>query len=147
MVLLGSILEFFKNKDNIWAIVGIGLLVLLVLVCLIRLIVKRRKIKKTGINEVGGIRYSAESDVQGADGGANMTYQKGDIVIAQNATEVAGIKNKVKPGKYTVLSTNESMDKINVRIGTYVREIEHGGQIVLAEGESITPVSNSIILR
>ncbi len=147
MFLLGNVAEFFTNKDNIWLIVGIGLAILLVIVCLIIFIAKRRKIKRTGIKEVGGVRYSAESDVQNDDGSVNMTYQKGDVMIARNVTEVAGIKNKVKPGKYTILSTNEVMDKINVRIGTYVREVEHGGQIVLAEGESITPVSNAIILR
>ena len=68
-------------------------------------------------------------------------------MLAQNVDEIVGKDKKVKPGKYTILSTQEGMPSVNIRIGHYVREYKHGSTIVLVEGEKITPVSSSIILR
>ena len=107
---------------------------------------KKKKIKKTGIDEEKGVRYSADDDIGTAEN-PHMTLVREDIIIAQNETEIVGKKNKVKSGKYTILATMESMDSFYVRIGSYVRGVKHGSEIILAEGEKITPVTCSIILR
>ena len=110
------------------------------------IIAKKKKINKTGIDEEKGVRYSADDDIGTAEN-PNMTFVREDIIIAQNETEIVGKKNKVKSGKYTILSTIDTMDSFYVRIGSYVRGVKHGSEIILAEGEKITPVSCSIILR
>ena len=107
---------------------------------------KKRKIKKTGIDEEKGVRYSADDDIGTAEN-PHMSLVREDIIIAQNETEVVGKKNKVKSGKYTILATIDSMDSFYVRIGSYVRGVKHGSEIILAEGEKITPVTCAIILR
>ena len=130
----------------ILAIVFGAIVLLAFLIWLGSYIAKKRKISKTGIDEEKGVRYSADTDIGTAED-PNMTYVREDILIPQNTTEFVGKKNKVKSGKYTILSTIDSMESFYVRIGAYVRGVKHGSEIILAEGEKITPVSCSIILR
>ena len=63
-----------------------------------------------------------------------------------NKDYVVGGK-KFMPGTYTVLATNETNTKFNLRIAGTVREYKHGEKIVLSEGDTITAVSHIVILR
>ena len=94
-----------------------------------------------------GIRYTIDQTVVDENGEMNVTYSKQDIILSQNQTEVVGVKNKVKPGKYVILSTKDEDETFNLRIGDYVKEYKHNQKIVLAEGQEITAVSASVILR
>ena len=51
------------------------------------------------------------------------------------------------PGQYTVLSGADGVDAFNVRVGGFVRELHHGDTIVLGDGEEITAVSHTVVLR
>lgn len=135
------------SGTSIFIFVVAAVLFILGLACLIYKISKYRKIKKTGIEEIDNTRYTTDSTVTTQQGDVNVTYNKEDLMLAQNVDEVVGKDKKVKPGKYTILSTQEGMPSVNIRIGHYVREYKHGSTIVLVEGEKITPVSSSIILR
>lgn len=136
------------DNTTLILLIAFGAVILLALIIwLSQMASKRRQIKKTGIDEEKGVRYTAESDITKNDEEQNISFIKEDIIIPQNITEVAGAKNKVKCGKYTVLSTIEGIESFYVRIGSYVRGMKHGSEIVLTEGERITPVSCSIILR
>lgn len=115
--------------------------------CLIYKISKYRQVKKTGIEEIDNTRYTTDSQVKTEDGDVNVTVNTEDLMLAQNTDEIVGKNNRVKPGKYQILSTQEGLPSVNIRIGHYVREYKHGSTIVLVEGEKITPVSSSIILR
>lgn len=102
------------------------------------------------VNEViekRGVRYTEDMTIVDTEGNMNISYGKGDSILKQNETYKAEKKGYVKPGKYTILSTKEDEAKFNVRIGIYVKEYSHGQEIVLTEGEEITPVSTDIILR
>ena len=92
-------------------------------------------------------RYTVDQTVVDEEGNMNISYSSKDILISQKKTEIVGIKNKVKPGKYNVLSTTGEEDSFNIRLNSYVKEYKHNQKIVLAEGDEITPVNNSIILR
>jgi len=135
------------NDPIITVAIVFGVIILLAfIVWLGNYISKKRKINKTGIDEEKGVRYSAGDDIGTAEN-PNMTYVREDIIISQNETEIVGKKNRVKSGKYTILATIDNVESFYVRIGTYVRGVKHGSEIILAEGEKITPVSCSIILR
>lgn len=91
-----------------------------------------------------GVRYSDSSAP--AAGKNKVTYALGDRVLVRGRTVTVKKGGEVIPGKYTLLSA-EGADSFNVRYGGVVREFRHGDHIVLAEGEDLTPVSGSIILR
>ena len=84
------------------------------------------------------------TNIKDANGNNNATFNQGDTLIAINQTLIVG--EDLKPGKYTLLTSDQS-DKVNVRIGRYVKEYAHGQEIILSDNTKITPVSGDIILR
>lgn len=98
------------------------------------------------VNEKNGVRYTVDQTVVDENGDMNVSLSQKDIVLKQNETQTAGIKNKLKPGKYTVLSSGDD-DKFNIRVGSLVKEYRHGQSIIIAEGENVTAVSGTVILR
>ena len=136
----------------ILAVVGV-FFVIMFIVGAIRLAKKRKTEAEIASREVDdvtmkkGVRYTDDMTIVTQDGDTNISFGKGDCVLKQNQTYVADRKGYVHPGKYTILATKEDEETFNVRIGVYVREYHHGQEIVLTEGEEITPVSTDIILR
>ncbi len=94
-----------------------------------------------------GVRYTPEATIVDKDGVENVTYIKGDIIIKPRKVVKVGKHEEVKPGKWTILASNDSATVFNVRIGNYVQEYKHGQEIVLSEGDEICPTSTTIILR
>ena len=137
---------------TILAVVG-AFFVLMFVVGAIRLAKKRQIDAEIASREVDdvtmkrGVRYTDDMTIVTQDGDTNISFGKGDCVLKQNQTYIADKKGYVHPGKYTILATKDDEEKFNVRIGIYVKEYHHGQEVVLAEGEEITPVSTDIILR
>jgi len=68
-------------------------------------------------------------------------------LLSPNETKVVSKKGDLKPGKYTVLTSNEGEDKFNIRVGNYVREYAHNQSIILSEGQEVTAINCPVILR
>jgi len=100
-----------------------------------------------GVNIKNGVRYTIDQTVVDENGNMNLSFGKEDIILKQNQTEIVGVKNKIKPGKYTLLSSQDDKSEFNIRVGTYVNEYKHNQSIVLSEGQEITAVNCSVILR
>ena len=119
----------------------------------IRYLKHKKKRAEEEAREVGdveikkGVRYTEDMTVVDNAGDMNISFGKGDLLLKQNVTYTASKKTEFKPGKYTILSTKEGEDAFNVRIGAYVKEYKHNQEVVIAEGEEVTPVSTDIILR
>ena len=138
-----------------WVLIGV--IAFVVLIAVIMTIVAWRKKKKTNSNpenqkvddvvEIKGVRYTEDQSIVEESGEMRVSFGKEDIVISAHTTMKAEKNGKLMPGKYTVLSTAEDVEKFNVRLGKFVRECKHGDVIVLAEGDEITPTSHTIILR
>lgn len=94
-----------------------------------------------------GVRYTVDQTVVDENGQMNVSYGSDDVMLIQGQTEIVGKKNKVKPGKYTALSTADESEVFNIRLGAYVKEYKHNQSIVLAEGEEVTAVNCNVILR
>lgn len=93
-----------------------------------------------------GVRYTPEATIVDEKGNDNITYIQGDIIIKPRNKMHVG-KGGIKPGKWTVLSSNDATSVFNIRIGNYVQEYKHGQEIILSEGDEICPTSTTIILR
>ncbi|MDR0696573.1 MAG: hypothetical protein LBF68_03390 [Christensenellaceae bacterium] len=98
------------------------------------------------VYEKKGVRYSNNSNILNGNA-VNVTTNEGDRILECGSECRVRVGNYVQPGHYTILSTSENISTFNVRIGGLVREYAHGQAISLADGEIISPVSNSIILR
>ena len=94
-----------------------------------------------------GVRYTPDATIVEKDGTENVTYVKGDIIIKPRKVAKVGKHEEIRPGKWTILASNDSATVFNVRIGNYVQEYKHGQEIVLSEGDEICPTSTTIILR
>lgn len=140
----------FEDNKLMPLYICIGVLALLVLIFVIILIVKAVKAKNakpktmedTKIVVKDGVRYNSERDKV-----SDIKYTKGSVVLSQGETYVAQKNGYVIPGKYYMISAQETVKKFNVRLGGFVREYNHEDEIVLNEGDEITPVSCNIILK
>ena len=134
-----------------------GLIILAIVIAFIVSIaktVKKAKIraeeKTREVDEVvekHGVRYTPEATIVDEKGNDNVTFIKGDIVIKPRKVMKVGKGLDIKPGKWTILATNEKATTFNVRIGNYVQEYKHGQEVVLSEGDEVCPTSTTIILR
>lgn len=128
-----------------YIIIGLAAVVLIMLIVIISLAVKNKNLKFGGIKIKKGVRYTKDERIEKGNE-INVTYNEKDIVLEVGKDYTVG-KGKMLPGTYTVLATNESNFKFNIRIAGTVREYEHGEKIVLAKGDTITSVSHTVILR
>ena len=134
-----------------WAIVAF--IAIAIIYIIIKSIIdgKRRAEEKT--REVGdvkikhGVRYTPEATIVDKAGNEMVTYIQGDIIIKPRKSMKVGKGGEIKPGKWTVLASNDSHTTFNIRIGNYVQEYKHGQEIVLTDGDEICPTSTTIILR
>ena len=130
----------------------IGVIVIAILGSVIGTVKKakiRAEEKTREVDEVvvkHGVRYTPEATIVDEKGNDNVTYIQGDIIIKPRNKMHVG-KGGIKPGKWTVLASNDATSVFNIRIGNYVQEYKHGQEIVLAEGDEICPTSTTIILR
>ena len=129
--------------------IGEGVVIIALIIALIAVVKKNKKSANKADNVVvkDGVRYTKTADETDEDGDVAVTHRTGDVVLARGRTYTAKKDGKVLPGKYTVLSADESADAFNLRVGNVVREYKHASDIVLAEGEKITAVSHTVILR
>lgn len=114
-------------------------------------VIKKSRLKGNNVEEIKGVRYTATSDTTQphveSDADVKLSYNKTDILIPVKEERTVGKDADLKPGKYIILTTNEEIDTLNVRLGGYVRVYNHGSEVILAEGDTICPVNIGIILR
>lgn len=143
--------------SNIADYIVSGVILFLIVVAVIGSIIgtiKRNKVraeeKTREVDDViikHGVRYTPEATIVNKDGTENVTYIKNDIIIKPRKVAKVGKNADIKPGKWTILASNDSITVFNVRVGNYVQEYKHGQEIILAEGDEICPTSTTIILR
>jgi hypothetical protein len=103
--------------------------------------------------EKGGIRFTVadtpviKKDEVTGELEANVTLERQDIVLKRGFKYVVGANNKIKEGKYTLLTTEEAINEFNIRRNGYVRSYEHNSNVILTEGDEITSINISVILR
>ncbi len=139
------------DKIISWAI--IALIIIAVIYIVVKGILdgkKRAEEKSREVNDVKikhGVRYTPEATIVDKAGNEMVTYIEGDIIIKPRKTMKVGKGGEIRPGKWTILASNDSHKTFNVRVGNYVQEYKHGQEIVLADGDEICPTSTTIILR
>lgn len=140
-------------NEIIYIVLGVCVLVYILLFVVLKVHNKKENIKKTGIDEKGGVRYTVEDapvvkeDEVTGELEANVTLDRKDIVLKRGFKYVVGENNKIKQGKYTLLTTEEGINEFNIRRNNYVRSYEHNSSVILTDGDELTPINISVILR
>ena len=132
----------------------IGIIVIIMLIASIKvyknLNAKRLEEKSREVDDVvikHGVRYTPNATIVDKEGNDTVSYVKQDIIIKPRKMMKVSKNGELKPGKWTVLASNEEETTFNIRIGNFVKEYKHGQEIILAEGDEVTPTSSTIILR
>ncbi len=129
------------------AIVLLSIGLIMVAVAYIKLKKQRRsgsdyaedvKIKK-------GVRYSVDDSVF-ADGKEHVRLTENDFVLKRGEKYTVERGGELKPGVYTALKSQDSVDEFKVRVAGYVRSYRHGDKIVLHAGDEIEATSSDVIL-
>ena len=128
-----------------YIIIALAVVTAILLIAVSILVVQNRKLKFGGIKIKKGVRYTTD-ELPEKDNKTNVTFNEKDIILEVNKEYTVG-ENKMLPGTYTVLASNETYNKFNLRVGGVVREYKHGQKIVLSKGDTITAVSHIVILR
>ncbi|MDD4211690.1 MAG: hypothetical protein PHC46_04850 [Clostridia bacterium] len=139
--------------EIVYIVLGVCALFYVIMFVFLKRHNKKETIEKTGIDEKGGVRYTIadepvlkEDEVTG-EVEANLTFDKKDIMLRRGFKYIVGENNKIKAGKYTLLTTEEAINEFNIRRNGYVRSYEHNSNVILDDGEDLTAINISVILR
>ena len=69
------------------------------------------------------------------------------LVMSRNVIYSAGVNGQLKTGEYALSNADSTAGKFNVRLNGLVREYVNGDVVMLADGDTISPVSGSVIIR
>lgn len=69
-----------------------------------------------------------------------------EIVMSRNVIYSVGMDGQLKEGQYELKNADSTNTKFNVRLNGLVREYVNGDIVVLTDGDTISPVSGSVLL-
>ncbi len=123
-------------------------LVVIVLLWIITLTKNKGKYSDKKVDDyeiIDGVRYTKDDKVLDDKGKVKLSLKKGDIMLERGKNYKVG--KDLLVGKYTVLSADENVDAVSMRVGGIVKDYKHYSSIVLTEGDVISALSSNVILR
>lgn len=94
---------------------------------------------------IDGVRYSKDDKVVTDKGEAKVTLKKGDIMLERGKEYKVG--KDLLAGKYAILTADENIEVVSMRIGGLVKDYKHFTSVMLTDGDTISAVSANVILR
>ena len=70
----------------------------------------------------------------------------GQLVMTRNVIYSVGLNGKIRAGKYVLTNADESDGKFNLRFNGLVKEYANGDVLMLTDGDTLSPVSGSVVL-
>jgi len=138
------LLAFFDNNINkviLWvAIAALAAGVIMLLFQVILMSRKRKNGEAGSRNNVSDEEQSENSHKSSAESEQEM------LVMSRNVIYSVGIEEQIKPGKYQMNSADDSESSFNLRLNGLVQEYKNGAATYLTEGDTISPVSGSVVL-
>lgn len=115
---------------------------------LIAVIIKQKQLKADAVNKR---QYAQKTEAQNGDIEREQAYleanEQGYIVMSRNVVYSAGLNGQLSAGQYVMESADSKDDKFNVRVNGLVSEYQSGDLLTLADGDTISPVSGSVIIK
>ena len=140
-----NLLAFFSNDTTqiiLWVVLICALLGLVTLMAHTVIISRFNKKRKGNTTDGNAADDAAVLEDQ------NLDFENSDnLIMSRNVIYSAGTDGQLKTGKYVLESADSSVDKFNVRYNGLVKEYQNGDILVLADGDTISPVSGSVVLN
>lgn len=129
---------------NTLKIVGLSAFICLVFWFILMVItVKLNKKKKQKLLD----KTKAELEKQTPIETENVVQRKIDKLLKKDVTYIIGSKGGIVPGKYIIVTADESNPSFDIKLGNYYKLYDTGNTIILKNGEEVTPVTCDILLR
>ena len=137
-----------KTEQIVIIAESILLLVLLITIAVLAVKLKRKNLSKSdNVKIKNGVRYTVDGKEITENGDLKITHKERDFILSRGVTYEVRKGGALIPGKYTILSAEENTTSFNLRVDGFVREFKHADDIVLNDGDIISAVSHSVILR
>ena len=134
------LLAFADNNDTtriiLWVVLACAVLGLITLMVYTMLLARRNK------NNQSNNPNAASANGQN---GAAVTAPANEVVMSRNVVYAAGADGQLKAGEYVLKNADGSSDKFNLRYNGLVREYTNGDRVVLADGDTLSPVSGTVV--
>ena len=133
------------------ALIFVSIILFIVVISWIITSNKKKETKKeesqTEYEVINGVRYSKKDNIENNSIENEIELKKGDILLERGKEYKVGARCKILAGTYKIISGDENVDSINIRVGGIVRAFRNNSSIVLANGDKISAVSSNIVLR
>ena len=146
-----TLLSCIDVKDlEKWIIpAAIALVVLIILIVIISVVAKHKK--RVAAEEREQQQAQIEQDIQN-EVDARVNQRLAEIrdeylVIPRNVQHWVGDDGQLARGKYVLKSATSSETTFNLRVNGLVEEYKDGDTIFLIVGDTITPVSGSVMIK
>ena len=114
------------------------------LVGLLTVIIKQKQLKSSDKKQRSDIIENPQSSALNEE---QAYYESnGSLVMSRNVIYSVGVDGQLKAGKYTLECAHDATAKFNARINGLVREYEGGDVVTLTDGDTVSPVSCSVII-
>lgn len=134
-------LEFFENNTTLCIVIIVLALLLLVAIVLIAVLINKR-------NKL--VKAQQDKNVLGDSAvarGQHMTRDGEYFVMSRNVIYNVGQTEDLVAGKYLVKCAVDSDTSVNIRVNGLVQAYDSGITMYLTTGDTISPVSESIIVK
>lgn len=117
-----------------------------VALCIILFAFLAKKSDKSIVKEKDGIRYTKSDEIKNENGQV-ASFVKGDIILKVDKVYKVGVNGEIKPGRYNILSSQEDINKVTLKVNGISRSQTHNSGIVFANDDIVIAEKYSIILR
>ncbi len=132
------------NKVIVWVGIALIAVVLVALVWkIVSVVLNAKKAKADGEK----IQADTQPDVSADELLEEMEQKDEYLVMARHVIYSAGENGQILPGKYELRCAVEDAGSFNVRYNGLVREFDDGDTVVLASGDTVCPVSHSVLIK
>lgn len=139
-----AFIELDAGKTVLLCVVIVATVLALAMIVVKSVFLSREK-KRKASNKSDTVSPIAESGYA-EDDFMTERSNNGNMIMSRNVIYSVGLDGQLKAGKYVLQSAESANDKFNVRLNGLVKEFANGSEISLATGDTISPVSGSVIL-
>ena len=146
ITLLGKLTTMLAlETKEIWQLCAAILAIVSGVTCLTVALVRFSRNKKRN-KAKGEQQVEQQQDTLAQEEAYLEAYDKGQLVMTRNVIYSVGLNGKIRVGKYVLTNADESDGKFNVRFNGLVKEYANGDVLTLTDGDTLSPVSGSVVL-
>ncbi len=134
-------IELYQSNPAVVIIIAVLVVLLLVAIVAVSVLISKRNKLVRSMQDKNVLGLSAQARNE------KMTRDGEYYVMVRNVVYAVGETEDIIPGKYLVQCAASTEDSINIRHNGLVRSYDSGVSMYLTAGDTISPVSESAIIK